>query len=53
MTVSGESGDVSGLTVESWKERIPRIVRLWKDGENVFSIVRILSLEGKESNQKW
>ena len=26
MTKSGESGDVSGLTIESWKERIPDIV---------------------------
>ena len=25
-TISGESGDVSGETVESWKERIPDIV---------------------------
>ena len=23
MTISGESGDVSGLTVNSWKERLP------------------------------
>ena len=26
MTISGETGDVSGLTIESWKERIPDIV---------------------------
>ena len=23
MTVSGESGDVSGATIDSWKERLP------------------------------
>ena len=27
MRVSGESGDVSGLTVSSWKERLPEIVK--------------------------
>ena len=27
MTVSGESGDVSGLTVDSWKERLPEMVQ--------------------------
>ena len=26
MTVSGESGYISGLTAQSWKERIPHIV---------------------------
>ena len=26
MTISGESGDVSGDTVDSWKERVPEIV---------------------------
>ena len=26
MTISGESGDVSGVTVASWKERLPEIV---------------------------
>lgn len=26
MTVSGESGDVSGATVDSWKERLPHIL---------------------------
>ena len=26
MTISGESGDVSGSTVSSWKERLPEIV---------------------------
>ena len=26
MTISGESGDVSGVTVASWKERLPDIV---------------------------
>lgn len=24
--VSGESGDVKGITVESWKERLPEII---------------------------
>ena len=27
MTISGESGEVSGLTVDSWKERLPEIVQ--------------------------
>ena len=27
MTISGESGDISGLTVDSWKERLPEIVQ--------------------------
>ena len=27
MKVSGESGDVSGATVDSWKERLPDILR--------------------------
>ena len=26
MTISGESGDVSGVTVASWKERLPDVV---------------------------
>ena len=27
MTISGEPGEVSGLTVDSWKERLPEIVQ--------------------------
>ena len=27
MTVSGKSGDVSGATVDSWKERLPHILK--------------------------
>ena len=27
MSVSGESGDVSGETVKSWKERLPELVQ--------------------------
>ena len=27
VTVSGESGDVSGVTVSAWKERLPEILR--------------------------
>ena len=30
MTICGESGDVSGDTVTSWKERLPEILRLLK-----------------------
>ena len=27
LTISGESGDVSGVTVESWKERLPELLQ--------------------------
>ena len=27
MKVSGESGDVSGATVDTWKERLPNILQ--------------------------
>ena len=27
VSIFGESGDVSGETVESWKERLPELVR--------------------------
>ena len=35
MTISGESGDVSGCTVDSWKERLPGIlIRVESSGEH-------------------
>ncbi|XP_065832947.1 tigger transposable element-derived protein 6-like [Oscarella lobularis] len=37
VTVSGESGDVSGATVESWKERLPNILEGYSP-ENVWNI---------------
>ena len=30
MTISGESGDASGCTVDSWKERLPEIITGYK-----------------------
>ena len=35
--VCGESGDVSGATVTSWKERLPEILRGY-DEENIFNL---------------
>ena len=37
MTTSGESGDVSGSTVSSWKERLPEIVQMYRS-EDVWSL---------------
>ncbi len=37
VTVSGESGDVSDLTVESWKERLPELVRGYK-AEDIWNL---------------
>ena len=37
VTVSGESGDVSGVTVSAWKERLPEILRGY-DKKNVYNL---------------
>ena len=37
LTVCGESGDVSGATITSWKERLPEILRGY-DEENIFNL---------------
>ena len=37
MTISGESGEVSGLTVDAWKERLPEIVQGYS-GEDVWNL---------------
>ncbi len=37
MTISGEFGDVSGMTVDSWKERLPEIVLGYK-AEDVWNL---------------
>ena len=33
MTISGESWDVSGSTVSSWKDRLPEIVQMYRSEE--------------------
>ena len=40
LTVCGESGDVSGATITSWKERLPEILRL----KDKFSNIKIVFL---------
>ena len=37
MTISGESGEVSGLTVDSWKEHLPEIVQGY-NSEDVWNL---------------
>ena len=37
MTISGESGDVSGLTVDSWKERLPEIMQGYSS-DNIWNL---------------
>ena len=37
MSVAGEEGDVSSMTLESWKERSRELVRGWK-AENIWNI---------------
>ena len=37
MRISGESGDVSGQTIESWKERLPEILRGYS-ARNIWNI---------------
>ena len=37
MTVSGESGDVSGATIDSWKERLPHIIEGYS-AEDIWNI---------------
>ncbi len=37
MTVCGESGDVSGETVDSWKERLPELVHGYS-AENIWNL---------------
>ncbi len=37
VVVSGESGDVSGETVDSWKERLPELVQGYKS-EDIWNI---------------
>ena len=37
VTVCGESGDVSGDTITSWKERLPKVLRGY-DKENIFNL---------------
>ena len=37
MKVSGESGDVSGDCVRSWKERLPDILKCYKN-EDIYNL---------------
>ena len=37
MSVAGEQGDVSSMTLKSWKERSRELVRGWK-AENIWNI---------------
>ena len=37
MTISGESGDGSGCTVDSWKERLPETITGYK-GEDIWNL---------------
>ena len=37
MKISGESGDVSGETVDSWKEQLPELVRGYS-AENIWNL---------------
>ena len=37
VAVSGESGDVSGVTVSAWKERLPEILREY-DKKNLYNL---------------
>ena len=37
MTITGESGDVSGSTLSSWKERLPEIVQMYRS-EDVWNL---------------
>ena len=37
MSIVGESGDVSGETVESWKERLPVILAGYKE-EDIWNL---------------
>ena len=37
MKIKGESGDVSGETVDSWKERLPELVRGYP-AENIWNL---------------
>lgn len=38
MTISGESGDVSCVTVDTWKERLPEIVQGGYSSEDVWNL---------------
>ncbi len=31
VTIQGESGDVSGVTIQSWKERLPEILKEYRN----------------------
>ena len=37
MKINGESGEVSGVTVESWKERIPELFHEYAS-ENIWNL---------------
>ena len=55
VTVSGESGDVSGVTVSAWKVRLPEILRGY-DKKNVYNLDetgcfwKALPQQGKENS---
>ena len=36
VTICGESGDVSGVTESSWKDRLPEIVRVYD--KNIYNL---------------
>ena len=40
-SVCGESGDVQGVTVESWKERLPELMVGYKK-EDVWNMMRLV-----------
>ena len=37
MKINGESGDVSGLTIDSWKKRIPELLQGYS-AENIWNL---------------
>ncbi len=37
VTIQGESGDVSGVTIQSWKERLPEILKEYRK-EDIYNL---------------